>query len=209
MIRLSRQLLLSASLCAMSVASLPAHALYKVVGADGKVTYTDRPDTVSQQSKIISMNPGTGSTEATPLPLELRQPVARYPVSLYVGSGCAPCDSARSMLAQRGIPFTEKTIINNDDSDALEKLTGGREAPTMTVGSQVVRGFSPDVWGSYLDAAGYPKESRLPANYLQPPATPMVARQEAVRPQPAQRLEQTSTGIPVQNEPPPSSGIRF
>ena len=69
---------------------LPAQALYKVVGPDGKVTYTDRPPSAAD-GKITPLS-STGSAVAidpTELPLELRQVAARYPVTLYVVADCA------------------------------------------------------------------------------------------------------------------------
>ena len=66
-----------------------------------------------------------------------------------------------------------------EDSEALEKLSGGRDAPTLTIGSQIVRGMAPDLWNSYLDAAGYPRESKLPSSYQYRPPTPIVERREA------------------------------
>ena len=50
--------------------------------------------------------------------------------------------------------------------------------PTLIIGSQVLRGLSSEAWISYLDAAGYPRESRLPASYQYRPATPIVERRE-------------------------------
>lgn len=198
---------------ALAMACLPAHALYKVVGPDGKITYTDRADTAAAGNRITTINPDTGSAAASALPFELRQLVSRYPVTLYVGSSCQPCDLGRAYLNQRGIPYSEKQILNNDDSEALEKLTGGREAPTLTIGSQVLRGFSPEVWASYLDAAGYPKESRLPPSYQAPVPAPLVSRRSGSPPVTdlQQRLEQSSEGIPVAPPAPAPApgGIRF
>ena len=168
------------------------------------------PTRLRSRTGSSRLNPDTGSVGASPLPLELRQVVTRYPVTLYVGSSCQPCDLGRAYLSQRGIPFTEKQVLSNDDSEALERLTGGKEAPTLTVGAQVVRGFGSDVWGSYLDAAGYPKESHLPANYQRTPPSPVVAKQTpADTGQPTQRLEPTSNGIPVDESSGQPTGIKF
>jgi hypothetical protein len=51
----------------------------------------------------------------------------------------------------------------------------------VTIGAQVVRGMSAESWTSYLDAAGYPKESKLPASYQFPAATPLTERREIAR----------------------------
>ncbi|HKX44909.1 MAG TPA: glutaredoxin family protein, partial [Burkholderiaceae bacterium] len=162
-------------------ATTPLHAQYKVVGPDGKVTYTDRPPASGKVSELGAR--GAAAAESTALPLELRQPAARYPVTLYASTGaCDPCESARQLLRRRGIPYSEKSLQSPEDADALERLSGGRDSPTLSIGSQTLRGLAPEVWNSYLDAAGYPRESRLPANYQYAPATPLVARAAPPRP---------------------------
>jgi glutaredoxin len=199
------------ALATLVVAS-PCQAQYKVVGADGKVTYTDRQPTASE-GKVTSL--GARSAAATgdvALPLELRQVASRYPVTLYVTVGtCEPCEAARQLLRQRGIPVTEKLVQSPEDSEALERISGGRDAPTLSVGSQTLRGLAPEVWNSYLDAAGYPRESRLPAGYQYPPATPITERREAsvTRPAPQRTppadAEATAPSRPSTN----AGGIKF
>ena len=163
------------------IAVAPCQAQYKVIGADGKVTYTDRPPPTTE-GKVTSLGDRSTSsaTADASLPLELRQPAARYPVTLYTLSGpCQLCDSARQLLRQRGVPFNERQVVSPEDSEALERLTGGRDAPTLAIGAQTLRGLAPDVWSSYLDAAGYPRESRLPATYRYPAATPITQKRDA------------------------------
>jgi glutaredoxin len=170
------------------VAALPSQAQYKVVGPDGKVTYTDRPPAATQgKATPMAATGGTGTVASDAnLPLELRQVVGRYPVTLYAVTGpCDLCASARQLLRQRGIPYAEKQIQSPDDTDALERLSGGRDIPTLSIGSQTLRGLAPEVWGSYLDAAGYPRQSRLPATYQYPAATSIVERREASTARPA------------------------
>ena len=199
-----------ASLIALLVA-LPAHAQYKVVGPDGKVTYTDRPPAASggKVTSLSSRGIDIGPTDAT-LPLELRAPAAKYPVTLYTMAGsCEPCESARQLLRQRGIPFVEKQVQTPEDSEALERISGGRDAPTLAIGTQMMRGLAPEVWGSYLDAAGYPRESRLAPGYQYPAATPITERREAsVAKAPAGRASQPDAGptAPAAASP---SGIKF
>jgi glutaredoxin len=201
---------LAASVAAASLfAALPAHALYKVVGPDGKVTYTDQPS-VSPDNKVQSVGTRGSVSNDAALPFELRQVAQRYPVTLYVASDCPPCDSGRQLLRQRGIPFSEKLVSTAEDSNALQQLTGTSNLPVLTVGAQVVRGWQREDWMSYLDAAGYPKESKLPANFPQGKAEPLTeARQAtpapaapAARPAPAQAAEPAPA-------PAPPSGIRF
>jgi hypothetical protein len=81
--------------------------------------------------------------------------------------------------------------------------------------SEVVRGFSSETWASYLDAAGYPKASKLPPGYQFPTAVPLSQRAEAPRAPAATRPPSVldsarevrpSTRPPT---PPDNSGIRF
>jgi glutaredoxin len=198
------------------LAAMPAHAQYKVIGADGKVTYTDRPPAQSD-GKVTAINgrnaqPAAAvSSDNSGLPLELRQSMGRYPVTLYTVTGaCEPCSSARALLKQRGIPFAEKQVMSPEDSDALERISGGRDAPTLSIGAQTLRGLAPEVWNSYLDAAGYPRASQLPATYQYAAATSIVERREA---NVAGRSATAASGpspTPATVAPPPSpSGIKF
>jgi len=94
------------------LASSPAMALYKVVGPDGKVSYTDRPP-ADKPSQSLKTNGSSADTAS--LPFEVRQAASRYPVTLYTSSECGPCDQGRSALKARGVPFTEKTVQSAED----------------------------------------------------------------------------------------------
>lgn len=160
-----------------------APAQYKVVAPDGSVTYTDRPP-ATESSKVTSIGRrGTAASGAeggeVSLPFELRQVASRFPVTLYAGNNCLPCDNGRQLLKQRGIPFVERQVLTSDDSAVLERLTGARAIPALTIGAQRLRGFNPVDWTTYIDAAGYPAESRLPRGWQAPAATPLVARTPA------------------------------
>ena len=193
----------------LALAAGAALAQYKVVGPDGKVTYTDRPPPAST-AKVTSLGSRSDNTVGLgdiTWPLELRQPVAKYPVTLYTVPGnCDPCQAARQLLRQRGIPYTEKLIQTAEDGEALERLSGGRDAPTLAIGTQLMRGLAPDVWSSYLDAAGYPRDSRLPSTYQYAAATPLVQRSEvkAAAARPASQPDPTPA-VPS----PGQAGIKF
>ena len=193
------------------LAALPAQAQYKVIGADGKVTYTDRPPATGN-AKVTSL--GSRGTASGPvdvaLPLELRQPAARYPVTLYTVTGaCNPCEAARQLLRQRGVPYAEKQVQSAEDGEALERLSGARDAPTLAIGSQLMRGLAPEVWSSYLDAAGYPRESRLPASYQYAAATPIVERREASAARSGAPAAQPGSAEAAAPAPAGASGIKF
>jgi glutaredoxin len=201
---LPRLPLLRAALCAAAcLAAGPSFALYKVVGPDGRITYTDRPPSASQGR--VSPLGGRAAAEAEPaLPAELREAASRYPVTLYsIAGNCEPCDAARALLRKRGVPYAERQVVSAEDGDAFQKLTGGRDAPVLGIGSQQLRGLTPDTWNAYLDSAGYPRESKLPPGYAFASPTPLTERREA----PVRNVPPAA--VPAEAATPPQSNIRF
>lgn len=155
--------------------AIQAQQVFRIVGPDGKVTFSDQPPPASSNAKVTSgAGPSGGGAAPSPLPYELKQVAAKYPVTLYAGVNCVPCMSARTMLTGRGIPFAEKTITTVDDVQALQRISGGNNLPFATIGGQQLNGFSDSEWTQFLNAAGYPAVSVLPAGYRWPPATPLV-----------------------------------
>ncbi len=152
--------------------------VFRIVGPDGKVSFSDKPPPAASNAKTSTSVGSTGATGGAAggtLPYELRQVANKYPVTLYTSDNCAPCGSARSLLTGRGIPFTEKTITTPEDSKALQRLSGDTSLPFATIGGQQLNGFSDVEWTQFLNAAGYPAVSALPASYRQLAAAPLVA----------------------------------
>jgi glutaredoxin len=188
------------SICALVLAAaapVAVQAQYKIVGPDGSVTYTDRPPAGSGAKVTALSRRGSANTLSADadLPFELRQITGRYPVTLFTSPECPPCDSGRQLLQQRGIPYIERTVTSEDDAAALERAVGGRSVPSLSVGTQGLRGFAPTDWTAYLDAAGYPRESRLPRGWQPPAPSPLTAR---AAPPTAQRA---AAAPPVDAEP--------
>jgi len=161
----------------LSTASVLAQAVYRQVDKNGKVTFSDQPPVVTNAPTGGPQPASANAPANSGLPYELRQVAQRYPVTLYSGEGCGPCNEARTLLTTRGIPFEERTIKSNEDVDALQRLSGQNALPLLTVGSQQLKGFSDMEWSRYLDAAGYPKSNSLPPGYRPPAARPLVAQQ--------------------------------
>ena len=152
-----------------------AQAIYRIVGADGKISFSDKPPAQGNQASALGASGRAGASPSTAdMPFEVREAVGRYPVTLYTGDSCDPCASARNLLTRRGVPFTERTLTTADDVEALKKLGMDATVPLATIGSQRLKGFSEEEWNLYLDAAGYPRSSRLPASYRNPPASPLA-----------------------------------
>jgi glutaredoxin len=198
----------SFSIAALALlAAVPAHALFKVVGPDGKVTYTDRPP-AANQGKVSGLTQSGAPAPDVTLPPELRQVTARWPVTLYTAPDCTPCDDARRLLRTRGVPHTEKTVMGDEDRAAWARIVGGPEAPGLTIGAQSLRGLQPERWHEYLDAAGYPRSSKLPPTYQFAAPLPLVPgstdQAKAAAPSPRPAAPATGSGEP--GAPP---GFRF
>lgn len=189
-------LALVAGLSALLAGAAQAQAVYRIVGPDGRVTFSDRAPESLKKGAQVSTHEGeqTGADlhANDALPYALRQAATRYPVILYTGSDCGPCVNGRNLLINRGIPFAERTVSSNEDIEALQRLTGDTSLPVITIGAQRIKGFSDTQWSEYLNAAGYPKTSELPANYRRPaaqplvvPSTPVVPSQVVPKPEPA------------------------
>ena len=178
----------------VSISAL-AQGVYRIVGPDGRVSYSDQPPPATTARPAAAGAPGAASSTNVQLPFELRQIASRYPVVIYTSAECAPCNSGRNLLNARGIPYAEKTIVTNEDAEALKRLSGQASLPFLTIGSQQLKGYSDGEWTQFLDAAGYPKQSALPSTYRRAAATPLVAVQA---PAPRGTAVQQSTAAPVE-----------
>ncbi len=173
---------LSGALFTTAVAQ--AQTVYRIVGPDGKVTFSDKAPIEASNvtartaaGRVIDANPANAS-----LPYDLRQVVARYPVTFYSGAGCAPCGAGRQMLQLRGVPYTEYTVTTPEDAEALQRLSGDRSLPFLSIGGQKIRGFSEAEWTQFLNAANYPTSTQLPPNYRNPAPKALVAAQKVAPP---------------------------
>lgn len=191
-----------------------AQSVYRIVGPDGKVTFSDKPATEpGTKAATAPVTPLSGTAGGlSGLPFELRQVASRYPVTLYTGPDCGPCGSGRAYLASRGVPFTEKSVSTREDVSALQRLSGGANLPLVTIGSQQITGYSESEWSEFLNAAGYPRSSQLPPSYRQPAATPLVAAATPKAPAPARSDSVPSASSPSAAPAPAGSnpaGIQF
>ncbi|MGZ5194266.1 MAG: glutaredoxin family protein [Ramlibacter sp.] len=202
-----------AAMAVFGVGDANAQQIYRIVGPDGRITFSDQPPLDASKAagpaKAVALPGAAGSGNAA-LPFELREVASRYPVTLYSAPSCVPCGAGRAMLSSRGIPFAEKTVTTNDDIEALKHLSAGvATLPLLTIGGQQLRGFSEAEWTQFLDAAGYPKTSLLPPSYSQAPPAPLVVVQDQTAARPAAEAPTASRPPPP---PPPvdnPAGIKF
>jgi glutaredoxin 3 len=76
-------------------------------------------------------------------------------VVVYTMDYCPYCERAKSLLGQRGVPFTEVRVAEDNDAewDRLEKLTGLKTMPQILHGDRVI--------GGYIDLAALDREDQL------------------------------------------------
>lgn len=152
-------------IAALATLSGAVHAQYKWVAPDGTVSYGDQPPPQADKvnRSVVASPPPVGDPT---LPYALRTAVARYPVKLYSGASCGPCDAARQHLAKRGVPFTEQVLRTQADLDALKREGfTNTDVPAISVGRSRQTGFEAGAWDAMLDAAAYPKTSMLPPGW--------------------------------------------
>lgn len=152
-------------------ASLLAHAeAYRWVdSATGRTVISDTPP--PRSVKDVSRAKDTGSNPEGQS-YAARKAAENFPVTLYTAAGCiAECKAARDLLNGRGVPFSEKMILTDEDQEALKKLVGDAAVPSVQVGRQSMRGFEANAFNNLLDLAGYPKSAppgNKPSGGLQP-----------------------------------------
>jgi glutaredoxin len=163
----------------LAVASTPLAAaqLYQWKDAQGRMVYSDQappPSVRNAQQKSFK-----GNFIEIGESYSARTAREKNPVTLYSSDCGAPCNQARQLLSERGVPFSNKDPQANPEAQAeLQKLTGRLRVPVLVVGSDKIDGFETGQWQAMLDKAGYPKTPM-------PGAKPVPAAQPAAAPAPA------------------------
>lgn len=146
---------------------IAAAQLYQWKDAQGRMVYSDQPPPAgikeAQQKSFKGNFIEVGESYAAKSARE------KYPVTLYASACGVPCDQARQLLAERGVPFSSKDPQVSPEAQAeLQKLTGRLSVPVLMVGSEKIDGFETGQWQAALDRAGYPKSA--PPGSKPPPA---------------------------------------
>jgi hypothetical protein len=180
--------------------------IYKWVDKDGKTVFSDTPPPKDATNATQKRAGGGFASEATSLPYATQQAMQRNPVTLYVAGACgAFCEQGRSLLARRGIPFSERDAGSDAAAaDAVQKAVGTFVVPVLAVGSATLKGFDESSWQSALDAAGYPRTA-LPnqpnpraAAKAAPPPAPAPAPAPAPPPEPTPDAPEAPAASPPQ-----------
>ncbi len=143
-----------------------AGTLYKSVGANGEITYSDQPPDKGKVEKTFNLS----NLPSTPLP----DSVVRYrnelekslktrladsaprdsaqPV-LFSAKWCGYCRQAEAYLAEKKISYTRQDIDTPDGMRALVASGSGRGVPVLLVKGQKVQGFSRPAYDSLFASA--------------------------------------------------------
>jgi len=167
---MQRAFIMMAILIGTASAPLAAAQLYQWKDPQGRTVYSDQPPPPSirnaQQKSFKGNLIEVGESYAAKTARE------KNPVTLYASACGAPCDQARQLLTERGVPFSNKDPQANPEAQAaLQKLTGRLSVPVLVVGSDKIDGFESGQWQAMLDRAGYPKAA-LPGRKPVPASAP-------------------------------------
>jgi len=131
-----------------------ADTVYKSVGPDGGIIYSDRPPADSKIEKNLIFN----DSPSSPLPeyvirykeelekrlqkssQEIKQPGDS--VQLFIAQWCGYCRKAKAYLATRKIDYREYDIDTADGMQAFAQAGGGKGVPLLLWRGQRISGFT-------------------------------------------------------------------
>ena len=131
-----------------------ADSIYRSLGPDGRVTYSDQPPTTGKVQKVYSFDnlPASPVPEATQryregLESGMKQRLADQAVPaggtrLYSAAWCGYCRQAKAYLGQKGIRYQEIDIDSAAGREDFARSGGGGGIPLLLHNGQRVRGFT-------------------------------------------------------------------
>ena len=148
--------------------ALGAHAqVYRWLDEKGRLHAGDTPPPSAREVEKVRVAP-TPTEPVEPYALQLAR--KNNPVTLYTTPKCPLCDRARQLLKARGVPFSEKSVVTDEQVQELVGVVGRDALPSLVVGTKVQDGFAESLYEAMLDGAGYPKKGALPARKQEPAA---------------------------------------
>ena len=151
---------------AVAVATLAqAETLYKVVGPDGKITYTDQLPADRKSTTALQF----ADAPTTPLPasvlkyqaglqkslanrLALSKSIGGGTPTLFSASWCGYCKQAKAFMNARGIRFHEVDIDTPEGGRAYFEAGGARGVPLLIADGKRQSGFSAESYDGFFSA---------------------------------------------------------
>lgn len=121
--------------------------IYKVVGPDGKVSYTDK-EPKSEKAEKLKIQTYAG----VPAVSSLNAAVKR--VTLFSAQWCGACRKAKAYMVSHKIAFDEWDIDTSSYAQGKLKEFGTKSIPVILVGNQRMVGFSPESFEDMRSKAG-------------------------------------------------------
>lgn len=133
-----------------TLAGLEARAdVYKVIGADGKVTYTDKePQSPGAKSEKLNIQTYSGAPSVS----ALDNPVGK--VTILSAQWCGVCTRAKAYMKSRNIAFEEWDVDKSDYARSKMNQLGAKGVPVILVGNQKMVGFSEGALDAMLKKTG-------------------------------------------------------
>lgn len=158
---------LACLLVVVVAATAHAETLYKVVGPDGRITYTDRPPADGKSTTTLRIVDAPSS----PLPPSVLKYQAELQKSMqnrlaqmkkmdssdtpvfFSASWCGYCKQAKAYLQSRGISHQEIDIDTPDGGRAFFEAGGRQGVPLIIAGGKRQQGFSAGSYDSFFGAS--------------------------------------------------------
>ncbi len=147
---------------ALMLAAASAMAqMYKIVGADGKVSYADRPPADAKVKSVSEFKAASysGPPQVGAAPnweAILRRPIAGMPpasrsgIVMYSTESCGYCKKAKSYMTAKGIGYTEIDIGKDVRGREEYKQLGGHGVPFFVAGGKTMTGFTEGAFEQFL-----------------------------------------------------------
>ena len=143
-----------------------AETLYKVVGSDGRITYTDRPPADGKSTTTLKF----ADAPSSPLPDSVLKYQAALQKSmqnrlaqakkidsismptLYMATWCGYCTKATAYLRAKGIRYREVDIDTPDGGRAYFEAGGQRGVPLLIADGKRQTGFNDGAYDYFFSA---------------------------------------------------------
>ena len=146
----SRALLLACALAASG--AVPAQTVYKSVGPDGRIVYSDQAPTTGKLQKTMKFELASSALPASAASY-MEQFRKTHPagapaaagkgVTLYSAVWCGYCKQAKAWLGSHGVAYTNVDIDAPGGTAALAQASGGGGGvPVLVVDGRTLNGFS-------------------------------------------------------------------
>jgi glutaredoxin len=133
---------------ALAPACVHADTIYRSVGPDGRITYSQKPPAGAKVEKTLTFT----NLPATPIPESLMgeqkkpgEPGKRMATGrpvLFTAVWCGYCTQAKAYLAKKGVSYTEYDIDTPGGAQAFRESAGGKGIPVLLLNERRVQGYS-------------------------------------------------------------------